>query len=235
MIPTDEDLMAYADGELDEAGVARIEAAIRSDPELERKMEAQVNLRRLSLEAYPLPEMSPALAQLAATLAQDKPSASVSVLKPPRRMAWQPLLSAAACAAIGGFAVLLARPVPDGGVVMASQGALPVAAGALDTALTHMTSGSTHEGIHIAASFVAADGAVCRQFETSAYGRMGGIACRRNEGWTVTALVQLPPRSDGYAPAQESSAALAMAAAELGVARRIEGEEETEEIAAGWK
>tara|TARA_R110002072_G_scaffold54067_3_gene142078 strand:- start:4503 stop:5249 length:747 start_codon:yes stop_codon:yes gene_type:complete len=201
----DETLMAFADGELD-AGLCReIEAALASDPELARRIDAQRRLRAQVSDHYqseldaPIPEGVMALLQPAPSDA-GKSETGVPILPFPataandRRPVWMNLAAMAASLLIGvliggqwpgrdaGDGLL--RPTPDG----------LFAAGQLEAALTGDVSGADDpNGIRIMFTFPTIDGGYCRSFTASG---TAGIACLDDAGWQVRSTGALPV-SDG--------------------------------------
>lgn len=139
--PSDEELVAFLDGELDEAGFAAIESCLNNDPETRRRLEALTSATLLVRESFDevLREPIPARLIAACTVPQTQAtvSASVTLLTFPNRImqravqkkayhAWWGSLAAAAVAVLvfGGSLGYVARgPVaePDANKVAAQS------------------------------------------------------------------------------------------------------------------
>ncbi|MFP5330263.1 MAG: anti-sigma factor family protein, partial [Alphaproteobacteria bacterium] len=125
----DDRLMAFLDGELDEAGRAEVEAAIAADPALAARLEAQRRLRdRLRAHYGPVAD-EPVPDRLRSLI-----ETNVVPFRPPHRAArpaWQLPAAIAASLVLG---ILGGRILPGGGPVALDDGRLE-ARGALAAAL----------------------------------------------------------------------------------------------------
>ncbi|KAB7771363.1 hypothetical protein [Xanthomonas maliensis] len=247
-------LQAYADGELDAAQAAQIEAAVAADPQLalalQRLRRLQTRLRAgfapILEEPVPAPLLAAARARpqapdavTAAPSAAIPTTATASHIAPGKhaRRRW---LRPAALAAAVLLGLWVARhpapPSPSAPVEFAdTQGT--AADSTLAYALEQALSGDEHAGIRMGLSFQDRSGAYCRTFTRDA--RLVGLACRRQAGWRVE--LQVPAES---APAPDDAvrmAASAMPAAVLqAVDARIAGEAldaagERRARASGWR
>ena len=183
---TDEQIAAYADGELYGAELAMVEAAIAADPAVARKIEAHRALKsKLGGHFAPILDQ-PVPDHLAAMLAPKSDRAEsaevVSFATERRKRGLAPALRRWAPFAGPALAASLVLAViqpwntasPPGGY---ADGQL---AAALNNQLvaTQQASGETR----ILVSFANADGEFCRAYRT---GEVGGIACRDETGWDI--------------------------------------------------
>jgi hypothetical protein len=193
----DETLMAYADGELHGIRRAEVERALAGDPDLQRRLEAQQQLRaRLSSHYAPVveePVPDRFAAMIRASAAGNDNQTNVADLAAERSKrrpltAWQNL---AALAATFVLALVLGQVMPplfkvevrsgDGPVAVA-DGTI-VARGELDSALRQQLAADQGE-TRIGVSFAAADGRYCRTFENPS---LSGLACAGDKGWEMVA------------------------------------------------
>lgn len=193
---TDEQLMAYADGELDAAAAAGVEAAIAADPALAEAVARHRALRRRLREAFapaldePVPEhlmarvRAPAAAPVAASGAA--PAAEVVPLRPRRRWALPEWAGMAAALALGvALSQAFLAPAPAdlrtvAGGALRADGAL---AQALDRQLA--AESTPADRIAIGLSFRDGSGAYCRSFVLRDRRPLAGLACRADDGWHV--------------------------------------------------
>ncbi|MEQ9661482.1 MAG: hypothetical protein RLN87_02930 [Parasphingopyxis sp.] len=205
---SDEELMAWLDGELPETEAARIAAAIETDAALERRIAAQRSLKQ-RLEAHygpvagePVPERLRAMLEAGtpeaagivdfAAAKRDREERRVS------RPNWGiPQLTAiAASLAIG----LFAGQAMLGGTGGGTGDPLTLAAGdplsrALDTQLA--ATQSRDATIRIGISFRDESGDYCRSFESP---ELAGLACKAGGEWRLALAVEreLPAGEPDY-------------------------------------
>ena len=204
MTISDETLMAYADGELDAAGRASVEAAMREDPEIGKRIAQHRALRETMRGAFsavlnePVPDRLTAAARgrtgapkstvvdfsLAREAARQKNSVA------PGR--WQPAAMAASLLLGLGLGFLawhgprtLIQPGAGGGLVASAA-----LAEALSTQLSDDRS-ADHVGV-IGLSFRDKSGDYCRTFALTGSDASSGLACREGAGWRIKALAQTP-------------------------------------------
>lgn len=178
-------LIAYADGELNAAERAEVDAALAADPALRTRLEKQMALRSKLSAAYdsaisePVPDR---FAHLSAPPAQ--PTAEVVDLSARRAARWSMReWSAIAASTVLGLVLgvgVMSGNAPmiapsDGG--MAARGAL---ARALDTQLAADQAGAVRIGL----SFERVDGGYCRTFDLTEE-NTSGLACREGEDWRI--------------------------------------------------
>ena len=241
---SDDILMAYADGELDETTRREVQRAITADAVLAERARRQAAMRERLQAAYrpvldePLPE------RLLRTVGQTPTASSAGKLvslsavrsaKEERRAwTWAHWGGMAASVLLG---VLMGKLLPAGGddTPFETQSGHLIARGAVGKALsTQLASASTREGaVAVQLSFIDKSGNYCRTFTTTG---LAGLACRDGADWTVQVL----------APAEATSTGMRQAATALppailnDVDKRIQGSplDATGEQAArslGWK
>jgi hypothetical protein len=187
----DELLMAFADGELDELSRARVERALAEDAELRARLAQQQRLRATLAAHYGPTAEEKVPAHLRAMLESD-----VVRFVPKPRPLWQGWTALAASLLLG---LALGRTLlaPAGGPVGIENGTM-VARGPLAAALDMQLASAQPAGApaRIGISFAAADGRLCRTFDSAA---MSGLACHGDRGWQLilTATGTPPPRG-GY-------------------------------------
>lgn len=249
---TDEQLVAYADGELTPGETQTISTAARTDTQLARRIAQFTESRRLLAETFAAVLQEPAPQRLLDVLRQDRGQKIVPL---PRRQRpawsnWMPMaLAASLVLAIGlGAGGLLNRQ--PGGQAAVVAGLLSDGA-ALSRALEVLPSGETLSGSSGAARYAVvplaslrtADGTFCREFESSVATqqqthRARGVACRAADGaWEMRAVASVsedvlpPPAEDGFQPA---SAPGIDVTAVLPGSRRLTPDEEQTIIERNW-
>ena len=206
----DDILMAYADGELDEIGRMRVERAVAADPALRARLAQQQKLRE-TLAAFYGPTAEEEVPERFRAMLDTNvvPFAAARAQRP----LWRTLSALAATLLLGvalGRALLLPAAGPVGIVngTMVAQGPL---AAALDTQLA--STQAPDAATRIGTSFAAADGRLCRTFDSAA---MAGLACKGDRGWQLmmTAAGSASPQG-GYRQAGSADPLVAQAAQEL--------------------
>lgn len=209
----DETLMAFADGELDEATAARLEAALEEDELLAIRLAEFLESRIAVASAMkplinePVPEALHASVQRMVENAKQRTEQKIVAFSSRRasepmtlRQAWLMPVAAsivAAVAGIGGF--MLGReigPAATGNGDAALAGLLDREASGRDIVL-----GETGDIIQVISSFRDEQGDICREYDLKRQGASTvSIACRENGTW-VTRLALSAPRAEGYTPA----------------------------------
>ena len=178
---SDETLMAFADDELEPAARALIAAAVRDDPQLQKRVAQHRALRTRVHLAYAsqLDEAPPARLLAAARRAarRDRP------------VKWRPVTSMAASLVIGlgiGY-VILRQHSP----VLLNTGGL-VANGALADALSTQRGGEPPAGAvaRVGLSFAAKSGDYCRVFILEGTTGGAGVACHEDNEWRIQVLAR---------------------------------------------
>jgi hypothetical protein len=205
-------LMAYADGELDDATRREVDAAIASDPSIASEV-ARLKAQRDELAGAfsdvlhePIP---PSLLDTARTAPAGLAVADLSQVRAQKnearapRWSWPHWVSVAASILIG---VLIGRAAfgPDTAAYLVAKDGRIVAEGRLAAALFERlgTSDSNEAGVNIGISFRAKSGEYCRTFATGTREGVAGIACRGPKEWRVQTLAAVPAgTSADYRPA----------------------------------
>jgi hypothetical protein len=245
---SDETLMAFADGELDEPTRSAVEQAMRSDPAIAAKVAQHKALRADIFGAFApaLDErVPPRLKQVinpansAKVVNLDTVRASRREAAEPRRWAWAEWGAIAATLVIGVLAGSLGlkgiRGETQLAAVSGKDGAL-TARGKLDAALSQQLASAAPDGggVKIGLSFVSKEGNYCRSFTL---GAAAGLACRSGTDWKIPVMAQ----GTAPAPGEYRQAGSAMPAAVLdAIDQRIAGQAldaKAERAAAqqGWK
>lgn len=203
---SDESLMALADGELDQQTARQLRDAVAADPELSARYRRFVRTRQVMAEtaragAPPTPADDPLAAMIRAASTRPQPAAAPTEPAQPAPQAAnlnrRPLLAAAASLAIAAVGLGwwgLSTPAPD------SLPAFELAA------LDGLPSGESQvlEGgvtLTMIASYQAAQGGLCREYETARDQDIRTVlACRDNGAWGEQ-FAQTAARAEGYQPA----------------------------------
>jgi hypothetical protein len=205
MTISDETLMAYADGELDAAARASVEAAMQEDPEIGRRVARHRALREAMQGAFsavldePVPDRLIAAARgqsatpkaVVMDLSLAREAARQKVSAAPRR--WQPAAMAASLLLGLGLGFLawhgsggaLIHPGSDGGLIAGTT-----LAEALSTQLSD-DRGAQRVAI-TGLSFRNKSGDYCRTFSLIGSETSAGLACREGTDWRIKALALLP-------------------------------------------
>ncbi|MGM9487591.1 anti-sigma factor family protein [Ideonella sp. YS5] len=252
---TDEQLMAYADGELDTAMREVVEAALAADPTLVTRLAEHEALRERVRHAF-APELDePVPARLREALkAEPRAPAPVVSLASHRKAAaarageasneprwggparWGAWAASLAAAVFIGHAYWPGGGVAPEGFALQDGGRL-VARGAVETALNTQTAATRPLGadVGVPLSFVDRSGRYCRSFTTAAH---AGLACREGGDWAMQMLVQAPATAATEGARQAASALPPALLAEID--QRIEGPAldaaaEQQAMQGGWR
>ncbi len=217
---TDEDLMAYADGELAEDRAAALDLALAVDTALAERLALFVDTRALSADALRSMLNDPVPAHLVqrvrdlaeATEAKTHADNVVAMpARPPAHTIWQLPIAASIALAIGlGAGMMLGRT--DGAdAPMWFAGSLDPA---VTTALATLPSGESvtlPDGARIeaVATFRSDSNALCREFEFDDGDRTTfvSVACHDGRGWQMQLAIAAAAADDtGYAPASSLDA-----------------------------
>lgn len=204
----DTELMAFADGVLEEPRFSEVAAAIEADPALAERLEQIVAGGKAAKSVFaPLADL-PVPAKLAAGV-KAAIAAQDGKVVPFRRRAqtWVPVLAAAAVAAIAvGPVAYFAGGARETPLVAIGEPLAP----ALTAELGRLPSGAeTRVGsavIRPIATFTDANATLCREFEVDGALTTVAVACRTGTEWRIAIAIDAPPATDGYAPASSLAA-----------------------------
>lgn len=221
----DETLMAFADGELDEAAAARVERAIADDEELAARVALFMETRDQARAALaplldtPVPEALRRSVEEMVERAREEPRGEVVRLRtaandarPSRSLRWIAPVAASAVAVLAGLTGywLGASGQPgQTGLVVAE-----LAVDGLPAVLDGTPSGEeiviagTDSRFRAIATFENEAGALCREFEldTGAGSTLVSVACLADDAWKVNFATVASGGQDGYAPASSLEA-----------------------------
>lgn len=188
-------LMAYADGELDGAERARVEAAIAADPRLAEAVEGHRALREQLRSAWAsvLEEPVPERLQRAAAAPRRSPAdARAKRLRERRRVSgtrtWIGWAVAAALAL--GLALGALLPRWRGDVIERTATGQWVAAGVLSEALETGLAAREDGPVRVGLTFRDGQGQWCRSFTLAEATYPSGLACRAEGRWAIVVLAQ---------------------------------------------
>ncbi len=231
---TAEMIAAFADGELEDAERAVVEAALAADPALGRKIAAHRALKdRLTSHYAPIAEAT-VPTHLAALLDSSREPANASKV-----------VSFAAARQKRGLAPMVRRWAPVAGPALAASLILAIwqpwqartpegyAGGDLATALeTQLAAAQPADApTRILISFVREGGGLCRAYRS---GETGGIACRDTTGWKIERRFELQGPDKGQFRQAGSEAELLTAAQDMAAGEAFDAEAERAAKAQGW-
>jgi hypothetical protein len=251
MTISDETLMAYADGELDAATRASVEAAMQEDPEIRKRVADHRALRETLRGAFsavldePVPQRlieaarGPSAARKTgvADLSRAREAARQRIPASSRR--WQPAAMAASLLLGVGLGFLTWHGSRSA-LIQPGVGGELIAGAALAEALSTQLSGDRLAERNAVAglSFRNKSGAYCRTFSLPGTDPSSGLACREGTDWRIKALAQ-SPRAAADSGNYRTAASDESPAIRAAVESSIEGEplDHAGEIAArqaGW-
>ena len=184
----DEELMAYADGELAAERRRALDDALAADATLRARVAALRARRQQVASAYagvldePVPErLRTLLAPPASATVIDL--AGARVRKVERGLSWAHWGGMAACVLLGVLMGLLFAP-RSGDALLGEHGGHLVAGGALAQALNAQLASEAQptSAVAVQLSFVDKGGRYCRTFSSA---QIAGLACRDGAAWSV--------------------------------------------------
>jgi hypothetical protein len=245
---TEETIMAYADGELDDSTRFEVELAMRQDPALAEKIRQHRLLRSNVFGAFAstLEEEVPQRLQAAVRSGKVVQLDSVRQLRTPQaalpkrpRQSWSwPEWGALAATLIVG---VLAGGIGSQNLGGAQLAALDGGAGALKAegklaaALTQQLAGAAPgDEVRLGVSFVAKDGNFCRSFMLP---KMAGLACRSGDEWRIPVMASGAAGAAGdYRQAGSAMPAAVLDAIDERIAgKTLDADDEGEARKRGWK
>ena len=242
---SDETLMAFADGELDESTRRLVEQAMRQDPAVAAKVARHKALRSKVFGAFshtldePVPPHLQQAAQPAKVVRLDAVRAARREALARRRWSWPEWGAIAATLVAGVLAGVFGLKGVQGERELASvtsKDGVLLAQGKLALALSQQLASAqaTDAPVRIGVSFVARDGGYCRSFTL---GAAAGLACRAGSDWKIPVMSE----SAGAAGGAYRQAGADLPAAVLdAIDRRIAGQAldasaEQAAVQQGWK
>ena len=245
----DEILMAYADGELDDAQRAAISAAVEKDPELARRVERHRAMRARVAGAFarvldqPLPEklITAARGADAASAARATPERGEVLQFPSRASAPQTRRwgvrewGAMAASVVLGVLASWQWLAPREPFMSPRHGAL-VASGGLATALDAQLASTQREddAVRIGVSFRSHAGEFCRSFVLREAGT-AGLACRAGDEWRISVMATGAEASGGIRQASAAAPAVLKEIEAQISGEPLDAAGEIEALAGGWK
>jgi anti-sigma-K factor RskA len=238
----DETLMAYADGELAPELRARVERAMRDDPQVAAAVERHRALRADVFAAFagvldePVPQrLQPRATEIHARVRVDA-LASAGARPLPARWSWRQWGGMAASVAAGVLAGALGwQQIQGGGAPIGRQGDALVARGELADALSRQLAADAPAGsVRLGVSFAAKDGQYCRSFKL---GATAGLACREAGEWRIPVLAQEEKAEQGgYRQAGSAMPAAVLDAIDQRIAgASLDASAERAARAGGWQ
>jgi hypothetical protein len=208
---SDDVLMAYARGQLDDQERGEIERAMRADPAVAARVARHRALRAHAYQVYgavlndpPPPRPVAATTGKVVQLDAVRAARQQTVPPPPSRTPWTwrkwtVLAAALAIGALEGvFAFSLMQGEPGLAAVDGKAGAL-VAQGELAKALSRQLAGG-ESAVRIGLSFLGKNGNYCRSF---AFGGAAGLACRNGARWHIAALAETAADNETPKPVRD--------------------------------
>ena len=247
---TEEIIMAYADGELDDSTRFEVELAMRQDPLLAEKIRQHQVLRSNVFSAFSgtLSEEVPQRLQAAARTGKVVHLDSVRQLRTPpppppaperQGWSWPEWGALAATLVVGVLAGAIGSQGLGGGAQLAAvdagSGALK-AEGRLAQALGAQLASTApaDAAVRVGVSFVARDGNYCRSFMLP---KMAGLACRSGDEWRIPVMASAAAGAAGtYRQAgSEMPPAVLEAIDERIAGKALDAAAERSAAAQGWK
>ncbi|MGB9330510.1 MAG: hypothetical protein WCB10_07055 [Steroidobacteraceae bacterium] len=211
---SDETVMAYVDGELDDATRAALEVAMATDSDLaervarERRLRARLHSEFDPVLREPIPERL-----LAATKGSSAkgPTGNIIWLKriPARHWSWPQWGAVAASLILGVLIAPLLRHEPTGGPLGIRDGTV-LASAALAHALSEQLASNqvANAPVHVGVSFLSRNGDYCRTFMLRDKSAVAGLACREGGSWRLQAFAATDRATSGSAEYQPAASSL---------------------------
>lgn len=236
MTVSPEELMAYADGELGEADVARVESALAADPALQAQVEKHRALRASLSAAYEPILEEPVPARLTGAARRDAGVVHLSAARAKRvaPTGWLVREWAAIAAALVVGVIVGGRMLGGDGLVTTANDGL-VARGVLARALDGQLAAESGP-VRIGLSFRTADSRACRTFAAD-NGALNGLACRDGSEWRIdmTMRGEARVRTDFRTAAAETPAPILERAEALMAGDPLDAAAERAARDTGWK
>jgi hypothetical protein len=235
---SDETLIAFADGALDEPTRRAVERAMRTDPALAAKVKQHLAMRDEVFRAFARTLHEPAAPPRLHTVTTSAkvvhldsvraPRKDVAEAEPERSWSWREWGALSAALAAGVLAGALGLAGVQDEIQLATvvgEGGTLTARGKLDTALSRQYANAPRSaaGIKVGISFLGRDGQYCRTF---GIGAAAGLACRSGDAWKIPVL------AEGSGSAMPAAVMAAVDARAVGPALDAKGE--VAAVQRGW-
>jgi hypothetical protein len=211
---SEDTLTAYVDGEVDARTREQVEVAIRSIPDVARRVAAHRALRSTLRAGFatvleePVPAHLTALVRSSAVVSQPGQVLPFRA-KSARRPAWVQWTSLAASFVLGVVVWHFGAQMYSPELISENHGDL-VASGALAKALTAQLASqqSPTAAVQVGISFRSKQGSYCRTFRLQETAGAAGIACHENDRWAVQVLARDGSTSQPQSQYRQAASAL---------------------------
>jgi hypothetical protein len=229
---SDEELMAYCDGELSSVAARELEQRLRDNPTLLKQVEAQRNLREKLHRCFD-PVMQEQMPGRLTKLLEAPSEGNVLAFPWRQGRARSFLPKFAAIAATFAVGVLAGQLMIGDSSRLVVTGDPLMAQGDLYQVLeTQLASEQRQDGrAKIGISFAAHDGKMCRSFETPA---IAGLACKETEEWKLVLVTSAQGSLAGEYRQAGAPKIVMEAAQELMRGDALDGQAERQARDAGW-
>ncbi len=226
---SEEMLIAWIDGELDEVNRRRIDRALADDPALAARAEAHRMIRHRLTSHYGTVADEPAPDRFVALLSQAQ---GVSAL--PSRRSWRAgWVTGGAIAASLLLGLGMGRfSAGDQSPVGLRDGRMVAQAGLADALDTQLASATEQGAVRIGLSFRRKGGGWCRSFDGK---EMAGVACRDGDAWQVQQLLPGHGTATTYRQASSDDPRLLATVDALIEGAPVDAQGEAVGRAAGWR
>ncbi len=228
-------LSRYLDGELNDSERDQVEITLQQDPEMRSLLEDMRAVETFTHDTLEGLADEPVPDQILAMLKSESVTDNVAANDPWWQPSWRGAVAASVLMLLGFF----------GGTSLNSidRSTAPVE---FSNILENQSSGSaaglastSQESVVPVMSFRSRDGDWCREYlRADGHGFWRGVACRRNDRWTIDLQVAIesPTPSDQYRAASGASTEMFTELVEQRLGGTPAGrEEEDEAIASGWR
>ena len=239
MNPTEQQLIAYADGELPMDEMREVEAALKERPDLQAFVARQHALRKHIEGAF------------APYLVEDVPDRlREALMRSPVSWRWRlrqvfadagtrrPLLwSGFAAGAALACGVLVGVAITPQDAFRIDRGEL-MARGELSNSLDYQLASAqgANVRVRVGLSFKARDGRFCRTFERAEEASsLAGVACRDAQGWAIAALAAAPANGSPYRMAGAMPDTIRHAVQGMIAGEPLDADAEKRARDAGWR
>ncbi len=250
---SDEQLMAYVDGELDERQRSDIDAALAQDASLAARLQQHRSLRSRLQAAHEHVLSEPVPPRLLALLQADKPAVRAAQVLPfeprvapattrhsyasPRWPFWGALAASILVGFMAGVLAMRSNNRPQMELVAGAMVARGTLAEALSTQLAATQDAAA--AVHLNLSYRDRAGTYCRIFSARSEPGLSGVACRRGDAWQLQMLAAGPGNGGAAAAYRQAGSEISAAVLTL-VQSQISGdplddEAETKAAKSGWR